>query len=218
MTVYNESNYLNDWLKFELDNYQSREKVTVLSGESVVMGEVMGQAAKSTPETGTADGDNTGDGTCGSVTAGDKAQIGTYTLTCTATATDGGTFSVVAPDGAALPDAEVGTAYANEQINFTISDGASDFAEGDIFTIEVSEGSGKLVPIDFAAVDGSQDAYGIMVSACDASAGDEEGVAIVRDAQVVPDYLTWPDGATEAQKASALAQLKGKGIVEREEA
>jgi len=82
----------------------------------------------------------------------------------------------------------------------------------------VAEGSGKLVPINFAAVDGSQDAYGIMVSACDASGGDEEGVAIVRDAQIVADYLTWPDGASSDQKAAALAQLKEKGIVTRDEA
>lgn len=218
MTVYSEGNYLNDLLKFELDNYHSREAVTVLSGGSVVMGEVVGKVTKSTPTTGTADGGNTGDGTCTDVTAGAEAEIGTYTLECVAASTDGGTFKVVAPDGDALPDAEVGTAYTNEQINFTLNDGATDFAVGDIFTIEVAEGSGKIVPIDFTAVDGSQNAAGIMIDAVDASLADADGVAIVRDAQIVADYLTWPDGATDTQKAAALAQLKEMGIVTRDEA
>ena len=217
MTTYTQPNNLADLLQYELDKFQSREQVTVLSGESVVMGEVIGKITKTTPTTGTADVGDTGDGTCGSVVAGDSAQLGTYTLTCTAEAANAGTFEVLAPDGSTLPDATVGVAYANDQINFTIADGAEDFDIGDIFTIDVAAGSAKIVPIEFAAVDGSQDAYGVIIAAVDASAADVEGVAIVRDGQIVANYLTWPDGVTDAQKNAALAQLKAKGIVERTE-
>ncbi|PIP35241.1 MAG: head decoration protein, partial [Desulfobacterales bacterium CG23_combo_of_CG06-09_8_20_14_all_52_9] len=48
MTALTEANYLGDVLKFELDNNQSREQVTVLAGESLVMGEVVGKITKST--------------------------------------------------------------------------------------------------------------------------------------------------------------------------
>jgi hypothetical protein len=215
MASLTEGNRLNDILKWEESNLFSREKVTVLSGQNLSLGAVVGKVTKSIPATGTAGGSNTGDGTCTDVTGGDKAEIGTYTLTCVAAAADGGTFAVVAPNGEALPDAEVGTAYANEQINFTINDGATDFAVDDTFTITVGEGSGKVVEIGFTAVDGSQNAYGFVIAAYDASSADVEGVAIVRNAIINPDNLVWPDGATSDQKAAALAELKAAGIITR---
>ena len=52
-----------------------------------------------------------------------------------------------------------------------------------------------------------------MFAACDASSADKEGVAIVQEAYMVAGLLTWPDGITSDQKATALKQLKAKGIV-----
>ena len=218
MAVQTEGNYLNDVLKWELENHHSREKVVVLSGENLSMAAVVGKITKSTPTEGTADGGNTGDGTCTGVTAGDKTQVGTYTLECIEAVADGGNFKVTAPDGDALADATVGTAYSNVQINFTLNDGATDFAVGDKFTIVVAEGSGKVTEIDFSALDGSQDAYGFVIADYDATAADVEGVAIVRDAQIVDANLVWPAGATAEQKAAALAVFKEKGIVTRTDA
>ncbi len=119
MTSVTESYRLPDFLKWEEDNLYSREKVTVASGESVSVGEVVGK-----------------------VTA-----------------------------------------------------------------------TGKVVPIDFAAEDGSETAYGIMAAACDASSADTDGVAITHRALVDLDSLVWPAGATEEQKQSALAELDGKKIL-----
>lgn len=311
-----EPNRLHDVLKWEQDNRYSREQVTVLSGEDLDILAVVGKITSATPTTGTADGGNTGDGTCTTVTAGVDVQVGDYTLecvaapagaistpttgtadggntgdgTCTAvtagasalagtytlecvaaaadagtfkvTAPDGdalpdatvavayanaqlnftlndgatdfavgdiftilasaadgdaGTFSVLAPDGDALPDATVGTAYSNAQLNFTLNDGATDFAVGDKFTVTVAAGSGKVVEIDFTAVDGSQNAYGFLIAAVDASAADVVGVAIVRDAIIVSTDLVWPTGATAGQKTAALAQLQEAGIIVRSE-
>jgi hypothetical protein len=217
MAVKTEANRLHDLLKWEQDNRYSREKVTVLSGENLTLGAVLGAVKSSTPTTGTADAGNTGNGTCTGVTAGAEVQIGTYTLECVAAATNAGTFKVVGPDGVALPDAEVAVAYTNEQLNFTLNDGSTDFAVGDIFTVAVAEGSGKVVEIDFAAVDGSEDAYGVLLADADASAADVAGVALVREALIVASALVWPTGATAGQKAAALAQLKAKGIVVRDE-
>ena len=218
MAALTEANYLGDVLKFELDNNQSREQVTVLAGESLVMGEVVGKITKSTPTTGTADTGNTGTGTCTGVTAGALAEVGTYTLTVvtapSASTGVGGEIEVKNPDGITLPLAEVGTAYVNDQINFMVNDTGTDFIVGDSFTIAVAAGSNKVVALDLTAVNGAQDAYGIMIAAY-GDTGDVQGVAIVRDAQIEATYLTWPSGFTTDQKNAALAQLATQHIVQR---
>ena len=67
--------------------------------------------------------------------------------------------------------------------------------------------SGKYKALDPVATDGSQVAAGILYEALDASAGDAEGVAIVRHAEVNAAELVWPDGITAGQQTTALAQL-----------
>ncbi len=88
-----------------------------------------------------AGGSNTGNGTVGSLSADTAAPVGTWTLRCVETASNGGKFIVQKPDGSvdAPGLATVGSAYnSTAGINFTIADGATDFAVGDTFTIEVS--------------------------------------------------------------------------------
>jgi len=67
--------------------------------------------------------------------------------------------------------------------------------------------SGKYKALDPVATDGSQVAAGILYEALDASAGDAEGVAILRMAEVHAAELVWPAGITAAQQTTALAQL-----------
>jgi ABC-type amino acid transport substrate-binding protein len=218
MTAITEPNRLNDILKWEQENSYSREVVTVLSGQDLALGTVIGKIAKSTPATGAPDAGNTGGGNVSAVTAGSKTKLGTYKIACISASPLA--FSVVDPDGNALPDAEAG-AYVNEQINFTIADGSPAIADGDIWTIEVIAGSGEIKQIDFDAVDGSAEAYGFVIDACDAMLGAISGVAIVRDAVITSAGLVWPatsPAVTDAQKAAALAQLAAKGIIVRGEA
>ena len=47
MPVLNESNYLGDWLKFEEDNLYSREEVTVITGQNLGTGAVIGKITAS---------------------------------------------------------------------------------------------------------------------------------------------------------------------------
>jgi hypothetical protein len=49
----------------------------------------------------------------------------------------------------------------------------------------------------------------------DASAADKAGVALVRDAEIRKDDLTWFSGATAAQKDEALDALAALGIIGR---
>jgi len=213
-TVLTEGKYLNDWLKWEMENNQSREVVTVLAGQKLAMGAVVGKITVGVvPTTGTA-GSNTGGGTCASVIGGPATKVGVYELTCVAVVSGGGVFSVKDPEGLGLPNAYVGQAYTNPAINFTLTDGTPDFALGDVFRIVVPAGSGKVKALDFGAIDGSADAYGVMISGVDATdtdGMDRKGVAIVRDAQIVDDGLVWPDNATENQKAAGMMQLKNRG-------
>ena len=192
MSNLSENNRLNDLLRWEAENLFSREKITVLSGQKLLMGAVIGKVKSACPTTGTADGGNTGDGTCTGVAAGAQVKLGAYTLTCIAAAANAGDFEVRDPDDYTLGQATVGSAYASEQINFTLNDGSTDFAVGDKFTIAVTAGSGKMKKIDYAGVDGTEDPYGFITADCDASAADRPAVAVVRDAIIVKSALVWP--------------------------
>jgi len=198
MTALNEATYLDDFLKYEGEaNRFSREKETLLSGENLKIGAVVGKVTKVIPIIGTlGSGDN---GECTSVTGGTKTQLGTYKATCI-TANDtsvDGIWRIEAPNGAVLGDLTVtqgtsGTgAFTDPQINLTISYKTGYNSIGDYFNIAVTGGSGKLVILDFTAVDGSQDAYGILIKDYDASGADKDCVAIVRDAVIAKSPLKW---------------------------
>ncbi|AIO46823.1 bacteriophage lambda head decoration D family protein [Burkholderia cepacia] len=109
---------------------------------------------------------NTGNGTIGSVSA-NGALAGAYVLTATAATT----FSVTDPEGNALPPATVGTAYSQSGIGFTLTAGATAFAAGDTFTIEIEDAVGTYKLSVKTASDGSQIPSAILADYADASAG-----------------------------------------------
>lgn len=115
-------------------------------------------AGLSAGDASAADG-NTGDGTVGSISAGDNAIAETWTLECISTATDGGTFSVIGSKTGRMDDAEVGSAYDNGKIAFTISDGDTDFAEGDTFTIDITEENVEAGWAPYAKESATDEAY-----------------------------------------------------------
>ncbi|MCQ8240526.1 head decoration protein [Rhizosaccharibacter radicis] len=111
---------------------------------------------------------NTGNGNVGSITPGRGIESGgSYTLT----AQNATTFSVVDPEGQALPSATVGTAYTNGEINFTINAGSTAFAAGDSFTLSYQNTVGSFVACVKTATDGSQTPVCILADNVDASTG-----------------------------------------------
>ncbi|SFB48399.1 hypothetical protein [Azotobacter beijerinckii] len=90
---------------------------------------------------GTLGGTRTGTGTLAGLEASPASVTETWTLTCTAAAANGGTFSVVGSVSGAKPAATVGAAYDNGLLKFTIGDGATDFVVGDTFTVPVTQGA-----------------------------------------------------------------------------
>lgn len=103
-----------------------------------------------------ADGGNTGDGTVAASVVGELSELGQYRLVCTATASNGGTFSLFDPTGDELADDIVLTAGAgNTSVFFragfrlAITDGDADFASDDEFVITVLE---RLAPVSIRAL------------------------------------------------------------------
>lgn len=222
MATYTELNRIGDWLRGETDDQRlrySRESITILAGSgaerALRSGMVLGKITKGAA-TGAAVAGNTGNGTITAAPAvGAAAKVGTYRLVCIEPATNLGKFVVEDPDGVVIGVATVGTEFTTH-LTFTIADGSTDFASGDSFTIVVAAGSGKWVQLDLSGTTGTEDAAGIL--ALDATAPDGADVAaaaIVRNAVVISDKLTWPTGATTDQKNAALAQLALLGIINR---
>jgi hypothetical protein len=220
MPVKSERKYLGDWLKFEADSHYSREVVTLLAGNGAVRelltGMVLGRITKGVAASAAAAG-NTGDGAITAAPAvGQAAKPGVYRAICIEPAENGGKFAVEDPDGVLIGVAAVGVEFATH-LTFTIADGAANFVAGDIFTITVAAGSGKVKQIDFAATDGSNLPCGLLLLDTTAPDGaDRSGVAIVRNAIVSDNGITWPAGATANQKSAAIAQLKSAGILVRQ--
>lgn len=77
--------------------------------------------------------------------------------------------------------------------------------------------SGKVVELALSGSDGSQTAYGVLLTNTTAPSGvDAVGVALVRGPAIVSDAgLIYPAGATSNQKTTINTALTGLGIVVR---
>ncbi|WP_175795960.1 head decoration protein [Burkholderia anthina] len=148
------------------------QPVIIASG-TLSRGTVIGQVSALNVET--VPGTNTGNGSVGSISLAASPQLGAYVLTAKS-ATD---FGVVDPEGNALADATVGTAYTSAEIDFTITAGATPFVAGDSFVLNVVDAIGTFKECVKTASDGSQTPVGVLVDSVDASLGAVEGAAYV---------------------------------------
>ncbi|MFH1158594.1 MAG: head decoration protein [Pseudomonadota bacterium] len=208
-----EGPYKSEFLVTEAEGTLSRETVTVLLGQNLKPGHVLGRVTVGTA-TGVAVSGNVGNGTISAVSAGVGAKPGVYQVICIEPATNAGTFTLEDPEGVTTGRALVGTPFVGA-VNFTLTDGPADFAAGDRFTVTVVEGSGKYKEYNPANTDGSQTAVAISLDEVKATVTDLPDVAIVRHAEVNAAELTWFAGADATQKAAGLAQLKTKTIIAR---
>lgn len=137
-----------EFLLSEAPGTLSRDAVVVSSGSgSLVAGSVMGRVTKrlAAAPIPTVSGSSPGNGTMSGLSFGPDVQVGTYVLACTVEASNGGTFSVTAPDGTVLPTATVGAAYKSSHINFILNDGSSDFKTTARFNVVVTAGGTPAV-------------------------------------------------------------------------
>jgi len=164
----------------------------------------------------------TGNGAMSAITLGKNAQLGGYRVTLKAAVSHGGDFDVIAPDGSQvggrfLMGTGDGTAasFASDHINFTLTD-ATDFILGNYFNVIVAGYAAPQAKLwDPAAVDGTQEAWGLLVDACNAASAAQDAVVIVRQAEVSAAKLAWKATVTAAQKPEAYRQLAAAGVIVR---
>jgi len=152
----------------------------------------------------------TGSGTVSGITLGKNAALGTYRVKLQATSATA-QFEVQGPNGL-VGMGNVATAFTSDQINFTLANGGT-MTIGDYFIIVVagySAPQGKLW--DPTAVDGTNEAYGVITHAADASSTTATVSVLARDAEVKSSSLQWKATVTAAQKAEAYRQLAANGI------
>ncbi len=207
-----EGQHKAEFIVTEANGSLSRETVIFLSGQSILPGHVLGKVLAGSG-TAVAVAGNTGNGTVGAVTVNGSAKKGDYKITCIEPAANSGKFSVEDPDGVTIGTATVAVLY-DGPIEFTIADGATDFAAGDAFVITVA-GVEKFKEYDPGNTDGSEKAVAISLDVVDASTADKEGVIIARHAEVNKAELVWFTGATDNEKVSGLAELAAVSIIGR---
>lgn len=74
----------------------------------------------------------------------------------------------------------------------------------------------KVKRLDPGATDGTQVAAGVVIQDVDAALIDrEDGLIVARHTIVADHALDWPAGITQAEKQSAIQQLKRLGVLVR---
>lgn len=201
---------------------RSREQILLDSSfaDTLYAGTILGRVTDGaatvtvTPAAG-----NAGNGAMAATPTADAgAQEGNYVITFIEPGANAGEFTVERPDGTMDGNGTVAVAY-NGSINFTLNDGAADFAAGDQITVEVeyAEGSGRYKQLDPDATDGTQIASAVLAPTEKPTdpATHVRTSAHVRDCEVNGNKVFWPDGITDDQKATAEAQLAAAGVLVR---
>lgn len=178
------------------------------AAQAVNRGDRVGALLNGAATTAAKPGGNTGNGTLtldATTPTLSGYQVGTYTVRCTATASNGGTFTVTGPDGASKGTVAVGSTFNNE-IKFVVADGSTDFALGDGFDVVVAGGllgsvEPAAMPSSSAAKSGGNTGTGTLTldGTTPLLAGARPGVYTVRFTAAAANNGTFrvydPDGA-----------------------
>lgn len=204
MSIKTEGVHAGEFLLSEANGSRSREAVVIAAGSGILKaGTLIALLTAANAAVATADAGNTGNGVMGSITVDSKAITGTYVLTITSAAANGGKFLLVDPLGAEVGEGTVGVAFSGGGLSFTLADGATDFAVDDAFTIAVNANLGEWTAYDDDGEnDGRRAAAGILWAPVDATSNDVKVAAVVRDAEVIERLLTGLDIAGRADLAA----------------
>ena len=206
-------------LAYELSQDFCRNSKTLLGGDGADVIVEIAELLALTTETAVssaADAGNAGNGALAlanpAVAAGTVP--GNYRVVFVEPAANAGTFVVIDPHGVVVGKGTVAVAYAGP-VKFTIADGGNDFAAGDGFTITVPGDGTKLVPWNPTALDGSALVDSVVLKRTIAPDGVDTPILVMERGPAIlkADGIEWPEGATDDQKAAAIATLKSKGIL-----
>jgi hypothetical protein len=147
------------------NNLFKDELLTFAGAATVVEGTILARKAVADAIVAAADVGNTGDGTttlAAVVTGPVVPLVGAYNLENVEAVVNGGVFKLEDPNGALIAErltmtvgAGAATAFTVGGMTFTITDGATDFALGDKFSLTVAV-DGKMVPYAIAGLGGAQ--------------------------------------------------------------
>lgn len=167
-----------------LSDAEFRDELLTFGGAGTVLeGTILARKAVDDAVVAAADGGNTGDGTVtlATVAAGSVVPlVGAYNLEVVEAVTNGGILKLEDPNGAIVATdlrmtvgAGAATVFEVAGLKFTVTDGATDFAVADKFSLTVAA-NGKMVPFATAGAGGAQTPKAIVTYDVTASgAGDE---------------------------------------------
>jgi len=200
-----------------------RDELMAFSGADVIaVGTILARRVLSATVTVVA-GSNTGNGTVtlAAPTAGNVVPlVGAYVLTCVSAVSHGGVFKLVDPNGMLVatditmtPGAGGATVVKVAGLQFTITDGSTDFIVGDSFTL-TTVADGKIVPYSLTGVGGVQ--VPIAVTPAEVIATGSGNVAIrpivagvVRKDKLIIDA----DGDDSNVSTTVIDKLRDYGII-----
>lgn len=214
----------NDLGNVILKDAQFRDELLTFAGAGTVEeGTILARREVENAVTATADVGNTGDGTVtlATVAAGSIIPlVGDYNLEVTGAVTNGGVFKLEDPNGAIVATgltmtagAGAATAFEVAGLNFTITDGTTDFIVGDKFALTVAA-DGKIVPFAIDGDGGAQNPKAILTYDVTATgAGDVAIRAGVAGAYRKERLIIDADGDGSNITDAILDQLRDYGLV-----
>jgi Bacteriophage lambda head decoration protein D len=204
MTTLTETVHAGGFLVSEANGNRSRDAGTLISGQNLVAGAVLGKITLAVAAAPIPTIVGTGTGAMTLLTFGRAIQTGSYVITLLATSATAA-FSVTCPDGLAIANGVVGTAYASDHLNFLISS-AGTMTIGDTFTVVVTAagtpvviggtGTGTMSAISLGP-DAQNGGYRVVLKAVVSHGGDFDVIA--PDGELVGRFLM---GTTTGASAS----------------
>lgn len=219
-SVITEGRRTAEFLVSEANGYLSREEATLVLGQNLKAGSVLGKITAG--GTVTVEKTDVGGGkgviTLATPAYGAGVKEGRYKVIVVEPATDAGQFVIEDPDGVVALAGAIGVAV-DDVLKFTWADGATDVAAGDIAYIDVSIADpanvNKYKQWNPSNTDGSEVAVAILYANVDASVADHAATIIARQAEVNGLVLEYFTGAVDNDKALAKSQLAAQTIIVR---
>jgi len=205
-----------------LQEAKFRDELLVATGvHSFLMGTILARREEATTVTASAvTGTGTGTVTLATVVPGVIPIIGAYVLTVVTAVVNGGVWKLVDPNGELVAEdlimtvgAGAATVFNIGGLQFTITDGGTDFAVGDHATLTVAS-DGKIIPFAPAGAGGAQRPIGVLTYEVDATGAGNIPIRMLCSGEVNATRLIIDaDGTGVNVTALVLDQLRRAGIV-----
>jgi hypothetical protein len=214
----------NDLGSVILQNAAFRDELLTFGGAGTVLeGTILARKRVNDAVTVTPDVGNTGDGTVTLATVAPGAlipEVGAYNLEVTTAVANGGVLKLENPDGAIVATeltmtvgAGAATVFEVAGLQFTVTDGATDFVVGDKFALTVVANN-KMVVFDKAGAGGAQLPVQILTYEVTAAGAGDEPIRSGVAGQYRKDRLVIDaDGDASNVDATVIDQLRDYGLV-----